>query len=501
MSHQRRRTRPLELLEHEYLDLDRPLDVELLLDEHDYRLKWPSAPLTKFLNRYLDQQLVSSRSQPQHSSSSQRASLQHQRNRDSDYVVVPHVFLDYTEEVEDEGRDDVMDGERTSEETSGSVRKRSRSEPSGGGGGRSPTTNTIMQKLSSSTSSGAGAGSTGGMCGESMPLSGGPILPPDERWDGEPHELVVFCADQLRDLTAAGFPRAYALHGHQLSPSSVGEEYIHAALWGEAGVLVTEFEVATHREHLDKTLRLLRLMPLSQAVPVTAFRASWAKGPAWVGSLTWEGVEVLHQHWLSWRKSTSNPSRPWGAALIPRLHVSLPMDNFFLSQEAVNAIATTGASGDRTTTQMLLNERKRHGVLPDFNLRLKRERREGAFKAVFGYLPYDVRKSTVWGKQETLWSMIAVGRRAVLPQDVEDLVDGLPHPGMIYGANISSAIVTPAAPTATTARGAAAAAAAAAARDAASSAHYAVAAARYSAAESMLSREMDDARRLLQLTY
>lgn len=464
MSHQRRRTRPLELLEHEYLDLERPIDVELLLDEHDYRLKWPEAPLTKFLNRYLDQQQVSSRTEQQLA----RSSSQHTRNQRDDYVVVPRVFLDFAEHVEE-----------TIDTDASAAKKRPRSDS---GPGRSPTGQTISMH-----SKEIAATMNGGHF-----QSCGPVMPPPERWDGELHELVTFSDDQMRQLQQVGFPRNFALHS---DVSMVDDAYFLAALWGEASVLVTEFEAATLTEHKDKTLRILKLLPLGQAVAAASFRPGWAKGPAWVGSLSWDGVEVLHQHWLQWRHASSDASKPWGTALLPRMHVSLPLDDFFLSQEAVRAIATTGGPTDRTTTQMLLNERRRHGVLPDFNLRLRHERREGAFKAVFGYLPIDVRQSNVWSQQETLWSMIVVGRRPVTQKDVEELVDGLPHPSMALGPTAVVA-TTPS----TTARGAAVAAAAAA-KDAAASGYQATVAARYHAASIMLSRELDDARRLLQLSY
>lgn len=394
------------------------------MDEQEYRLKWPNAPLSKFLNRqYIDQQSSSG----QQRSSSQSSSLLRHFSQ-PDYVVVPHVF------VENDG-----------DEEGGNSQKKLRRDPAG----RSPTGGRAVQHFSS-----------------------GPVVPPEQRWDGEPYDLVVFSDVQVRQLLAVGFPATFALHA--------GSDDMEAALWGEASVLVTEFERAAFHEHKDKTLRVLRLMPLAQAVPASAFRGSWAKGPAWLGSLRWEGVQLLHDHWLQWRKLTASASRPWGAALIPRLHVSLPTDDFFLSQEAVAAISAAGAtSGDgRTTAQMLVTERRRNGLLPDFNLRLKRERREGAYKTVFGYLPFDMRKSSKWERQETLWSMIVVGRRAIVQKDVEELLDGLPHPSTVQ-------MVAPSLPTSSAGRGGS--------RDVTNDA-----ATLYCAAETMLSRELDDARRLLQ---
>jgi hypothetical protein len=442
----RRRTRPLELFEHECIDLERPLDVELLLDEHEYRLKWPNAPLSKFLNRHAQQQ---QQQQQQQNRMAQRAGSGNTpttasgsvtRHSQPDYVVVPHVFVvDHAPrdgQFEAHGRDMGED----SEGDEGRRRRRTRRESTPGD--ENPR---------------------GGY------FSCGPVFPPAERWDGEPYDLLVFSDEQINQLSQAGFPEAFALHPTDAveSGNEADHEYRRAALWGEASVIVTELELAAHHEHMSKTLRVLRLLSLSHAVPAAVLRPSWSKGPSWLGSLRWKGVEILHEHWLRWRSMTSNPSRPWGSSLLPRLHVSLPSDDFFLSQEAVGAIST---SADRTSPQVLLSERRRNGVMPDFNLRLKRERREGACKAAFGYLPFDMRSSSAWSHQEPLWSMVVVGRRSVGMKELVDLVSGLPHPKLIPLMSLN--------PGGTSSR-----------KDSA--------AAGYAAAETMLSQELDDARRLL----
>lgn len=381
----RRRTRPLELCEHESVDNEKPLDLELLLDEKEYRLKWPSAPLSKLLTEQQQQQ---------------------QQNR-----------LSY--------------GGGLVSSPAAVGRKAAARASSSGSGGRVVVPPVLV---GSGVSDDGSISATFGT--RRPPLLASALLPPDTRWTGDPTTLFVFSQRQAEELLHTGFLASVSnvgsqddLNGSRL-PHWCGAD--HPA-WFDAMLWITFLEERAHLECAGKALSVLRMLPLGQAVSLQSMtdarEALVGAAPAvkaWRGWLCEADAVLVYKLWLTWRQRTSSPTRPWGCALVASMRSSYPWDDFFLSQDASSVLASKGTTSEGGTTNVDVVPLTSTAALSDFGLRLKRDRRGNTANVVFGFLPFEVSSSRAWELQQASWSLLAIGRRIVPQPSVETLVEQLP---------------------------------------------------------------------------
>lgn len=434
----RRRSRPLELYEHDYVDTRKVVEVELILDEEDYRFKWPSAPLSRFLT-------AAAASIPSASDGSGSTPSRGSLSRGSDggttgqrpttpssaavcaypRIALPHVFVATADE---EWRDD--------------------------GSGEDSEVVAMCDAASNRV--------VGALTGCSDVLSPG-RKPTPSLVDNAQH-MFLFTTEHVADLARRGFLRDRFPPDGEGSDSSgnvvTAWGQLHP-LWIEGMLCVTELEERTFYEAQGKTLSALRLLALSQAIPLTTIlpravanvvvssaSSAAATSTTWEGSLTVWDAEILYRWWIDCRIKLASHVRPWGAALIPRFRGSFAWDEFFLSQQASAAamsapsfllLTEAGSSSAAAPADVLgsASTRGSHGILSDpqlqllrqchdFGLRLKRDRRGGTVGAMFGCLPFDISQGSAWSAQQSTWSLVALGRRALQQRDVETLVKSMP---------------------------------------------------------------------------
>lgn len=445
----RRRSRPLDQSERNNFCSESSsnrivFDVELLVDEGEYCLQWPQAPLARFLQRKKVEKSTTTKAEDKKATSK------------DDIIYIPPVFSD-------ERRD-------------------------------TPYTAWCLQH-SVETKLKTVSGSILGSAHETS--KAGP--PNDEAYARRDRELVVPPIPRLAMLTSPAIPSFNLLHSHTFPnrfifsaaqreylsvckgfpKASIKEtlnylhrsiakqgsfgnpnegkakgiaidvdeedepiplsldveevpprEHVEEACWAEGCLWMTYFELCAKNEVQQKPILILQLMGLKAVVSAAVVEQEWTRVRStvmWLGSLALADVMVLYEAWIAWRDKTSSPDRPWGRELLPSLYHSLPKDEFLLSTEAAAAAAASSSVSASQQHQGSASSWTARRLQASFGLHLKRQRVENTAASLFGFLPIDITSSQQWKSQQALWGAFLLGKRPIGLREVEVLVERLPN--------------------------------------------------------------------------